>query len=489
MQNVLQAIEKIDKTYYKQFTNSRKNNLYDSAFIYTLPEYKAYLLTHLSSLYEPKITNNVMDNYIKDKISKVYLPKIQPLLDSYSGIPYIEQKTEEWLEERRQIISASEAGYLLGVKGCCTIMNYLTNKLNIKNTLDKLCFQTSIQHGTIFEDVSRMIYESRNNVSVREYGLIKSNKTPILGASPDGIVSVGNTNNRIGRLVEIKNPYKYDDTDDIKPEYLIQIYQQQYVLGLPLCDFIKTNIVGANVNPETIANGYQPYKTLDQMLTDIPPPQTGSNIVLHNTNLPEKNLNSKGMEKGVLISYKSLTGEIKVVIYPINIEYNKITITNWINQQRTELINSGVNRDNIAVQYWYVAKYSEQTVEYDAELFEKNYLPRLELIWKIIDKLKTVQSTCDDKMFKIFLDTQVKSQLNKPSKFYKDNANFNAICKVLSDITKLEPTDANKTNGASNAVESNVVESNVVDNVKEKKLVKSKTKSKTKLCVEIELDF
>ena len=42
---------------------------------------------------------------------------------------------------------------------------------------------------------------------------------------------------------EIKNPYKFDETDDIKPEYLIQIYQQQYVLGLPLCDFIKTNII------------------------------------------------------------------------------------------------------------------------------------------------------------------------------------------------------------------------------------------------------
>ena len=478
MQNILQSIEKINKIYYKQFANSRKNNLYDNSYIYTLPEYKDYLLAHLSSLYEPKTTNNVMDNYIKDKISKVYLPKIQLLLETYNNTEHIEQKSEEWLAERRQIISASEAGYLLGVKGCCTIMNYLTNKLNIKNTLNKLCFQTSIQHGTIFEDVSRMIYESRNNVSVREYGLIKSSKTHILGASPDGIVSAGDTNTRIGRLVEIKNPYKYDDTDDIKPEYLIQIYQQQYVLGVPLCDFIKTNIVGANVNPETIANGFQPYKTLDQMLADIPPPpqppQTGCNIVLYNTNLPLKNLNSKGMEKGVLISYKSITGDIKVVIYPINIEYDKETISEWITQKRVELINSGVNRDSIAVQYWYVAKYSEQTVEYDAELFEKNYLPRLELIWKLIEHLKIIQSTNGEDILKTFLETQVKAHLNKPSKFYKDVVNFDANCKVLQDAIKLEPITTAEI-------------PNTVENVKEKKTVK--TQSKSKLRVEIELDF
>jgi len=476
MQNILQAIEKIDKINYKQFANSRKNNLYDNAYIYTLPEYKDYLLTHLSSLYKPKTSNNVMDNYIKDKISKVYLPKIKLLLETYNNIEHIEQKSEEWLVERRQIISASEAGYLLGVKGCGTIMNYLTNKLNIKNTLDNLRFQTSIQHGNIFEDVSRMIYESRNNVSVREYGLIKSSKTSILGASPDGIVFSGTS--RIGRLVEIKNPYKYDETDDIKPEYLIQIYQQQYVLGLPLCDFIKTNIVGANVNSDTIANGFQPYKTLDQMLADIPPtpqqlPQTGRNLVLYNTNIPQKNLNSKGMEKGVLLSYKSITGEIKVVIYPINIEYEKETITEWIIQQRNELINSGVNRDSIAVQYWYVAKYSEQTVEYNAELFEKNYLPRLELIWKLIEYLKIIQSTHGEDILKTFLETQVKAHLNKPSKFYKDVMNFDANCKVLQDAIKLKPI----TEELSNAVE----------NVKEKKTVK--TQRKSKLLLEIELDF
>lgn len=476
MQNILQAIEKIDKIHYKQFANSRKNNLYDNAYIYTLPEYKDYLLTHLSSLYKPKTSNNVMDNYIKDKISKVYLPKIKSLLETYNNIEHIEQKSEEWLVERRQIISASESGYLLGVKGCGTIINYLTNKLNVKNTLDNLRFQPSIQHGNIFEDVSRMIYESRNNVSVHEYGLIKSRKTCILGASPDGIVFSGTS--RIGRLVEIKNPYKYDETDDIKPEYLIQIYQQQYVLELPLCDFIKTNIVGSNVNSDTIANGFQPYKTLDQMLADIPPtpqqlPQTGRNLVLYNTNLPQKNLNSKGMEKGVLLSYKSITGEIKVVIYPINIEYEKETITEWIIQQRNELINSGVNRDSIAVQYWYVAKYSEQTVEYDAELFEKNYLPRLELIWKLIEYLKIIQSTHGEDILKTFLETQVKAHLNKPSKFYKDVMNFDANCKVLQDAIKLKPI----TEELSNAVE----------NVKEKKTVK--TQRKSKLLLEIELDF
>ena len=438
---MLEIIDGIDKSNYNQFTNSRKNKLYSSTFIYTLPEYKDYIKTQLQLIYNSQpITNDIstiIDIWFQKQIKTNYLPKIYSLLENYNSIPCIEQKTEEWLAERRQIITASEAGYLLGIKGRATIMNYLSAKLNISTSQDKLRYMPSVQHGTIFEDVSRMIYETRNNVSVREYGLIKSVKTPFLGASPDGIVSTDATNARIGRLVEIKNPYKFDETDDIKPEYLIQIYQQQYVLGLPLCDFIKTNIIGANASTDTIDKGFCPYKTLDDLLADIP----GRDLVLYNTNIPANNLTARGMEKGVLISYKATMGDIKSLVYPLTIEYEKDAITKWIIQQRAQLVSSGINKESIVVQYWYVARYSQQTVEYDAEIFEKNYLPRLELIQKIIDKLKLEQSRYDKNVFTKFMETQIKPLFNKPSKFYKDVEQFNANCLLLQDILKLQPND------------------------------------------------
>ena len=45
-----------------------------------------------------------------------------------------------------------------------------------------------LMHGNTYEDVSRAIYESRNSVSVTEYGILRS-PTDCIGASPDGIIT------------------------------------------------------------------------------------------------------------------------------------------------------------------------------------------------------------------------------------------------------------------------------------------------------------
>jgi putative phage-type endonuclease len=488
MQKLIKTLEKLDKDKYKSYMNENNlNTLFNGYWIYSLPEYKTYITSHLSTIYTTNAESNaesnetaelateIINSYFQNKLKFNYLLKIQPILESYNKIPHIEQKTSEWIEQRRQIITASEAGYLLGICGVSAMMTYLLNKVdtNLANQ-NSLRFMPSVQHGTIFEDVSRMIYESRNNITVREYGLIKSSTTPFLGASPDGIVNSGidECNPKIGRLVEIKNPYKFDPTDNIKPEYLIQIYQQQYVLGLPLCDFIKTNIIGANVNDETITNGYTPYKTLDQLLNDTP----GRDIVIYNTNLPRNNLNGKGMEKGILISYKGVSGDIKVVVYPMNIEYNKENIMEWIQLRRNELIVNGVDRNSIVVQYWYVAKYVERVVMYDAALFENNYLPRLKLLWNLVEHLKTVysNSAADSGVFNKFIDTQMKPYLKKPSKFYSDVANFDAICVLLRDAAKMQPILLDNLDNLEKTMAKNKVK---------------KTKSKSKPRVEIELDF
>jgi hypothetical protein len=285
---------------------------------------------------------------------------------------------------------------------------------------------------------------------VQEYGLIKSKKNPILGASPDGIVikSLNEDNSRVGRLVEIKNPYKYDSSDEIKPEYQIQILQQQYVLDSPICDFVKTNIVGANVNSETLVQGFTPYQTLDQLLSDKY--IQNDNFPNQNANIPIENLNSKGMEKGILISYKDIIndnsnsgGGIKVLVYPITIPYIKENIQEWITKNKDELLKHGCNPGSIHIQYWYVAKYFEKTIIYDEDLFEKHYLPRLELIWQLVKYLKEIKDKYSAKysndIIKQFLEAKIKTHLNKPSKFYMDINNFNEICAILREVVKLEP--------------------------------------------------
>lgn len=468
MNNLLKIIGDIDNSIL--ITYSKKNNIYNGQYVYTLLEYKKLIQEKIDEYktnynnYKNVNTNinvykriickkqdysKAIDLYFQTKISSYYLPKIFENIEKFNIIENIEQKSQEWLEERKQLIAASESGYLLGIKGFGTMLNYLCGKIGLPTNQNKLAYKESIQHGNIFEDVSRIIYESRNNVIVREYGLIKSNKNPILGASPDGIIIKSQEDNsifRVGRLIEIKNPYKFDPSDEIKPEYQIQILQQQYVLDIPICDFVKTNIVGANVNSKTMEQGFTPYQTLDQLLLDkyIHSP----NFPIQNKNIPLDNLNSKGMEKGILISYKnnsnnssnnSSSGDLKILIYPINIPYIKEDILEWIKKNKDELLKNGCNLGTIRIQYWYIAKYFEKTVVYDEKLFEKHYLPRLELIWQLVTYLRQIKDKYGNDIIEQFLETKIKKLLDKPSKFYKDINNFNEICILLQDAIKLEP--------------------------------------------------
>jgi putative phage-type endonuclease len=306
---------------------------------------------------------------------------------------YLVQKSQEWLSARKNLIAASEAGYLLGIKSPSSIITYLKNKLNLASSNDNLCYHPAIKHGNIYEDITRIIYETRYGVQVREYGLITTSKTSILGASPDGIVyntSTPEGMNRIGRLIEIKNPYNYDSSSNIKPEYMVQIYQQQYVLDLVECDFIKTNIIGSNVNEETAKQGFIPYTGIDEFLTDIP--SSGSNI--SNARIPRDNHSSRGMEKGIIIHFNDpANGEILREIYPIDKTYEKNSILEWIKNTKDKIITTyNISTSKIAVEYWYVAEYFEKTIEYDPLIFESRYLPRLELIWKLVTRLRELQT-------------------------------------------------------------------------------------------------
>ena len=322
----------------------------------------------------------------------------------------IEQKSQQWLDIRKNLITASEAGYFLGIRGSSSINTYIKNKLNIASSGDNLRYLSSIKHGNVYEDVSRMIYEHRHGVRIAEYGLITTPKTTFIGASPDGIVShltISNkpsenhihshpNKNRLGRRIEIKNPYAFDTSDKIKPEYLVQIYQQLYVLDLPTCDFIKTNIIGSNASDKTINAGHKPYSTIKDFLEDIPNPNNFIETEIPHivtSEIPSNNHTSRGLEKGIIMHYTNpVTRETERIIYPMTIPYEKTAIEEWISINQKQLKDKlGLEPIGIAVEYWYLAHYFEKTIHYD-DIFEKCYLPRLETMWKLVLRFREYQT-------------------------------------------------------------------------------------------------
>lgn len=327
------------------------------------------------------------------------VPSLEQRLAELDSYQRIEQKSQEWLDARKNLITASEAGYFLGVRSSSGIVTYIKNKLNLASSNDRIGQLPAIKHGNIYEDVSRMIYETRHNLTVREYGLITTPKTPFLGASPDGIVShihphastSSISQSRLGRLIEIKNPYDYDASTTIKPEYLIQIYQQQYVLGISECDFIKTNIIGGTVNDTTATkHGLKPYSSIDEFLAD-----SSEECVVMNKNIPKQNHSRRGLEKGLLVYYNHPeNNELQVVIYPITTPYEKSNIQQWIKDTKNTIVTThGITLQQIAVEYWYLANYYETTITYDPAIYEGFYLPRLNIMWQLVLKLREYQAS------------------------------------------------------------------------------------------------
>ena len=66
--------------------------------------------------------------YLDTKINMHYIPKMLSNLDTIRQQYHIKQKSPEWLSARNNLISASEAGYLLGIKATSSIINYLKSK-------------------------------------------------------------------------------------------------------------------------------------------------------------------------------------------------------------------------------------------------------------------------------------------------------------------------------------------------------------------------
>ena len=93
--------------------------------------------------------------------------------------------------------------------------------------------------GQKYEEISRMLYESRNNTQVGEFGCIPHSDYPFLGASPDGI-NINPLSPLYGRMLEIKNIVNREIDGVPLEEYWIQMQLQMQVCKCDECDFLET---------------------------------------------------------------------------------------------------------------------------------------------------------------------------------------------------------------------------------------------------------
>jgi len=426
------------------------NNMYDGKYKYTLNKYREQLNQLVKqSEYKTTISNEIIDNYLISKMQTEYVSHIQKRISDIEKIPIVEQKSPEWFRLREDMISASDAGYFLKKCGISRAIDTLKIKLGLKNYVNSNA--PPLMHGNTYEDVARAIYESRNKVTVFEHGILPSG-TNYIGASPDGIVvqchdSSFECQSKYGRLLEIKNPYSREIDNDVKPEYMVQILQQQYTTWLPICDFLELTIVDKYCRLEN--QNYKPYDTMEDMLKDkldINNPHWQTRI--KNKNIPSENLNKFGNEKGLVVWYQKIISESdirnKYIHYPLQNKYDSRMIEKWIVDTNSEQFANGFAFKEI--KYWRLDVYSEKTVIYDQNKYEIEYIPQLSDVWKIVLKCRELKSKCEN-VGKYIEDLEIR----KDSPFYNENKLRKKLKTIYS--TPSTPSTISTSTSTSNEIE------------------------------------
>jgi len=168
------------------------------------------------------------------------MPVYSPRVDRLKQVPQFEQRTPEWYEARRHLITASVAASALYIKpfdsftGC-------PRKNAIENTVyRKFKGNIATRWGCDHEDMVRDRFDMIMGTETTEYGLIRhvdvhgpETGLPWIGASPDGITECG-------AMVEIKCPYRRRIVPGHVPHhYYPQIQVQLEVCDLDLCYFVQ----------------------------------------------------------------------------------------------------------------------------------------------------------------------------------------------------------------------------------------------------------
>lgn len=141
---------------------------------------------------------------------------------------YAEQRSQEWLELRENMITASDIASAIGEN------HYESPDAFIKKKVlkTKWAGNAATAHGTLLEPLVRDLYDQKTGRKSHEIGLVRHSKYPWLGASPDGVTEDG-------LLIEIKCPLTRKIESKVPKHYWPQVQLQLEITDLEECDFIQ----------------------------------------------------------------------------------------------------------------------------------------------------------------------------------------------------------------------------------------------------------
>lgn len=372
MKNIEQVIDRI---ILKNDINIYEIDEKNIIFIYNIVKY-------INNIYVTE--NDILKRFEQIKSNK-------KILENLKKIPQMKQRSEEWYNARKNMITASDMAQALneGKFGNQKelMIKKINNLRNIKEEKKSIEYIAPLQWGIKYEDVACSIYESKNNTKIIEFGLLKHYNKDItyFGASPDGI-------SELGVMLEIKCPYKREINGIIPNQYYYQIQGQLDVCNLEECDYLECKFVE--------------YKTEEDFIND----KIKETLNLDNIN----SLNENKREKGIIICYKNID-ETKMeykYLYS-NLNDSEEEMIRW---KKNKIMNFDIDTD-YEINYWKLDRYEVQRVKRDKK-FIKEKLNQINLLWKKIE----YYSNSDN-----YEEYKKDILLNKKSKIIEFNKNVNTI--------------------------------------------------------------
>jgi len=151
---------------------------------------------------------------------------------------YAEQRSQEWLDLRENMITASDVASAIGENRYESVDSFIKKKV----LRTKWAGNAATAHGTALEPMVRDLYDERTGRKSHEIGLVQHREYPWLGASPDGVTEDG-------LLIEIKCPLTRKIEKKVPSYYLPQVQLQLEITDLEECDFIQYR-PGSDTKPE-----------------------------------------------------------------------------------------------------------------------------------------------------------------------------------------------------------------------------------------------
>ena len=419
-------------TFIKDLINQTKEN-------YTINkedinDVKNYIVNLTKSIYEKDrdFTLYILDQILEDDLeiidSDVVLPRGNEIisvpedriadvnhLKFIRELPQPEQRTTEWFDQRRKMLTASTCAQALDE-------NPYKNQSSEHLVLDKVGLGSKfpdnifVHHGKKYEPIATMIYEHLYDVQVEEFGLVPDiscdPKDRFLGASPDGICTQYKLTDRtfskkLNTMLEIKCPYsrkiklKGKIDGEICPHYYwCQCQQQLHCCKLDKCDFWQVSLDEFYSEEELLNDPNEPkiYEEQEKPMSFNP------NIV-----------------QGVIIQLKPINDTTYMpynctYIYPPHLNFTLSQYRRWVMKELSDLSAKEEFKtfkfDKLL--YWKAKTSHNVCIKYDEKWFSES-LSRLRKVWdKVLYYRKNMKEANElkDKLYpkKVFDDAFISSE-------------------------------------------------------------------------------